>query len=198
MTIREGYKKRATSETSIECSVKIDGKGKFDVETGVPFLDHMIEQLSKHSGISMSVAATGDIHIDAHHTAEDVGIVLGAALKEALGNCAGIKRYGSSIVPMDETLVMTGLDISGRPYNVYDGQFPSKQLGTFETECVPEFMRGFSMSAGLTLHTRVISGTNTHHMIEASFKGLAVALREAVEHKRDYSENDIPSTKGVL
>lgn len=196
--MRYGKCDRKTSETGITCEVTLDGKGKYSVSTGVAFLDHMLEQLSKHSGISINISAKGDVQIDAHHTSEDVGIVLGNALNNALGNKAGIKRYGSSIVPMDEAMIMTGLDISGRPYCVYDVELPSQRLGDFDTECVPEFMRGFAGGAGICLHIRSLSGRNTHHIIEASFKGLAVALREAVELKAFYDANDIPSTKGVL
>jgi len=187
---------RETKETSISVSVEIDGTGRFDIATGVGFFDHMLEQLSRHSLIDISVKAKGDLHIDDHHTVEDTGIALGQALDDALGDRAGIRRYGHAVVPMDEARASAALDISGRPFTSFEGEFPVERVGDFETELTEEFFRAVANAAKLTLHVRIEAGRNAHHMVEASFKAFARALREAVED--DQRVEGVPSTKGVL
>lgn len=188
---------RDTAETKISVTINLDGTGKYDNETGVGFFDHMLDQLSRHSLIDMTIRATGDLHIDDHHTVEDVGIALGKALSEAVGDKRGIRRYGSSLLAMDDALVRTALDLSGRPYLVWHVDIPTAKIGTFDTELVREFFTAFATQGGITLNVNALDGFNSHHIVEAAFKSVAQALREAVETDLR-KENDIPSTKGTL
>jgi len=192
---RTAAKQRKTEETEIRLELDLDG-GETEISTGVGFLDHMLELLARHGRMGLSVKASGDLDTGAHHTTEDIGIVLGQALDAALGDRAGIRRYGSALVPMDESLGECAIDISGRPYCAFDADLPATSIAGFDTELAEEFFRAVSNSAKLTLHIWVRSGTNAHHMIEASFKAFARALREAVEI--DPSESGVPSTKGTL
>ena len=194
---RKGKVSRKTKETSINVEVNIDGKGKYQIDTGIGFLDHMLEQLSKHSLIDLKVKAKGDTHIDLHHTTEDSGIALGEALKKALGDKKGIKRYASATIPMDETLSRVSLDLSNRPYLVWNVKLAVEKLGEMDTELFKEWFHAFSQSAGITLHVENIYGDNSHHKIESCYKGLARALREAVQVDQR-AENIIPSTKGTI
>ena len=188
---------RKTKETEISVSVDLDGAGKFDVATGVGFFDHMVEQLSRHSLIDMAVRAKGDLHIDDHHTVEDVGIALGQAISQALGERRGIRRYASLDLAMDETLTRAAIDVSGRPFLVWDVVFTSPKIGTFDTELVREFFQALAQNAGLTLHVTNHYGANSHHIAETCFKAVARVLRAAVE--ADPRQADaIPSTKGTL
>ncbi len=188
---------RTTKETEISVSVNLDGDGIYDVDTGIGFLDHMLEQLSRHSLIDLTVRAKGDLHIDFHHTTEDSGYAVGQAISNALGDRRGIRRYGDALIPMDETLTRVALDASNRPYLVWKVAFTRDKLGEMDTELFLEWYRAFAQSAGLTLHVETIFGENNHHMIESCFKGLARALRTAVEiDPRRVGE--VPSTKGVL
>ncbi len=187
---------RATNETKIEVSITLDGDGTAGVATGIGFFDHMLTLLARHGMLTLTVRAEGDLQVDAHHTVEDVGIALGQALKEALGDKRGITRYGSCLLPMDETLALAALDISGRPFLVFEGGLPEGRLGDFEIETTEEFFRAFAFAAGLTLHLKVLYGRNTHHKIEALFKACGRALRQAAA--ADPLESGIPSTKGVL
>jgi imidazoleglycerol-phosphate dehydratase len=189
--------KRATKETQIEATVNLDGAGNYDVATGIGFLDHMVEQLSRHSLIDIHLRAKGDLHIDFHHTTEDVGIVLGEAVSKALGERKGIVRYGDAMIPMDETLTRVALDISGRPWLVWKVGFTQPRLGEMDTELFAHFFHSFAQTAGLTLHVETLYGENNHHIIESAFKGLARALRTAVEVD-PRKGGAIPSTKGVL
>jgi imidazoleglycerol-phosphate dehydratase len=193
-TGRTSTQQRTTKETSIELELDVDGTGAASASTGIPFFDHMLEQLGKHGGFDLRIAATGDLEIDLHHTVEDVGIVLGTALKEALGDKAGVRRFASSLVPLDEALVQVALDLSGRPFLVYEVDPVSEWIGTFDPQLAEEFWRAFAFGAGITLHIRSISGRNGHHVIEASFKGVARALRDAVK----VEGTAVPSTKGTL
>jgi imidazoleglycerol-phosphate dehydratase len=197
-TPRTATVERATKETSIDVAIDIDGSGTTEVSTGLPFFDHMVSQLGRHGGFDLTVSARGDLDVDAHHTVEDVGIAIGEVVKEALGDKSGIRRFGSVAVPLDEALIEVALDLSGRPFLTYDIEFPPETtpLGTppFDPQLVEEFWRAFATSAALTLHVRMRSGKNTHHIIEASFKGVARALRDAVR----YEGGGIPSTKGTL
>lgn len=189
--------KRTTKETDIALSLCLDGTGKAEIRTGVGFLDHMLTLFASHGRFDLSVCCTGDVNVDDHHSVEDVGICLGQALREALGDCRGITRYGSMLLPMDEALVQCVLDISGRGYLVYHAEIPSQKVGTFDTELVEEFFLALVRSAGLTLHIRQLDGRNSHHIIEAMFKAFGRALSAAV--KIDESRRDeIPSTKGNL
>ena len=188
---------RTTKETSIAVSVDLDGSGRYDVSTGIGFLDHMLEQLSRHSLIDITVRAKGDLHIDYHHTTEDTGIALGEAVSKALGERIGIVRYGEALVPMDETLTQVALDASNRPYLIWKVNFSKPKLGEMDTELFKEWFQAFAQNAGLTLHVWNHYGENNHHIVESCFKGLARALRTAVEidpRKRDA----VPSTKGRL
>jgi imidazoleglycerol-phosphate dehydratase len=194
---RRASVKRATKETQIEASVNLDGSGVYDVSTGIGFLDHMVEQLSRHSLIDLHVRAKGDLHIDFHHTTEDVGIVLGEAVSKALGERKGIVRYGDALIPMDETLTRVALDASNRPYLIWKVSFTRPKLGDMDTELFKEFFQAFSQSAGLTLHVENLYGENNHHIVESCFKGLARALRAAVAIDPRKADA-IPSTKGVL
>jgi imidazoleglycerol-phosphate dehydratase len=192
---RTATKERKTQETEIRLELDLDG-GDAAISTGVGFLDHMLELLARHGRLGLRVEATGDLETGAHHTTEDVGIVLGQALDAALGDRAGIRRYGSALVPMDESLGECAVDISGRPYCAFDAQLPATSIAGFDTELAEEFFRAVANSAKLTLHVWVRSGTNAHHMIEAAFKAFARALREAVSIDPD--EPGVPSTKGTL
>lgn len=188
---------RKTTETEISVSVDLDGTGTFDVKTGVGFLDHMLEQLARHSLADITVRATGDTHIDFHHTTEDVGIALGQAFARALGDRKGIARYASLHLPMDETLTRAAIDVSGRPYLVWKVGFNRPKIGDFDTELVREWFQAFAMNAGLTLHVETLYGDNNHHIAESCFKALARALREAIAI--DPRQKDrVPSTKGSL
>jgi len=187
---------RETAETVIDLELDLDGRGTSHVETGVGFLDHMLTLLSRHGLIDLTVKAKGDLHVDAHHTVEDVGICLGQALKQALGDKTGIRRYGDSTVPMDETLATVAVDLSGRPFFVWKAEVPRELLGNFASELAEEFWRAVSSSAGCNLHVVLHHGRNTHHIIEAIFKASARALRQAVE--ADPRGQGVPSTKGVL
>ena len=197
MTPRTATVERTTAETSIELRVDIDGTGSTSVDTGLPFFDHMLAQLGRHGGLDLSVAAKGDLEIDAHHTVEDVGIALGGALKEALGDKAGVRRFASSAVPLDEALVEAALDLSGRPFLVYEIDPPGEKIlgePPFDPQLAEEFWRALVTAAGWTLHLTMVRGKNTHHVIEASFKATARALRDAVR----VEGAGIPSTKGTL
>ena len=188
---------RKTKETTIEVKVNLDGKGKSDIKTGIGFLDHMLDQISKHSLIDISIKAKGDLHVDLHHTTEDSALALGEALNKALGERKGIKRFGQALSAMDETLSRVVVDCSNRPYLVWKVNFTISQLGEMDTELFKEWFQAFSQSSGITLHVENLYGENNHHIIESCFKGLARALREAVsiDIKRT---NEIPSTKGSL
>mgnify|MGYP005633935373 CR=1 FL=1 len=188
---------RTTKETDISVAVNLDGTGAYDVETGIGFLDHMLEQLSRHSLIDLTVRAKGDLHIDFHHTTEDSGYAVGEAISNALGDRRGIRRYGDALVPMDETLTRVALDASNRPHLVWKVPFTRPKLGDMDTELFQEWYRAFAQSAGLTLHVETLYGENNHHMIESCYKGLARALRIAVEIDPRRAD-DVPSTKGVL
>ena len=188
---------RKTSETEISVSVAVDGSGTFDIHTGVGFFDHMLEQLSKHSLIDMVVKARGDLHIDDHHTVEDCGIALGQALNEALGDRKGIRRYASQDLPMDEAMTTAAIDVSGRPFLVWDVEFPREKIGTFDTELVREFFNALAQAARITLHVKNHYGVNAHHIAETCFKAVARALRAAVETDPRAGDS-VPSTKGTL
>ena len=188
---------RNTKETQITAEVNLDGVGNYDVSTGIGFLDHMLEQLSRHSLIDITLAAKGDLHIDFHHTTEDSALCLGEAMSKALGDRAGIGRYGSALIPMDETLTRVVLDASNRPYLIWEVDFPIPKVGEMDTELFKEWFQAFSQAAGLTLHVENLYGANSHHIIESCFKGLARALRQAVEID-SRKAGDVPSTKGVL
>lgn len=188
---------RKTTETQVSATVDIDGTGRFDIKTGVGFLDHMLEQLSRHSLIDVTLVAKGDTHIDDHHTTEDSGIALGQAVAKALGDRKGIRRYASSLLPMDETLSRAAVDVSGRPFLVWNVAFPTQKIGSFDTELVREWFQAFAMNAGITLHVETLYGANSHHIAESVFKALARALRDALEI--DPRQKDrVPSTKGSL
>ena len=188
---------RKTKETSIEAEVNLDGKGVYNIDTGIGFLNHMLEQLSKHSLVDINLKAKGDLHIDLHHTTEDSGIVIGEAIAKALGDKRGIKRYAHAYIPMDETLSRVSLDISNRPYLVWNVKLKVEKLGEMDTELFKEWFQAFSQSAGITLHIENIYGENRHHIIESCFKGLARALRLALE-KDARAADSLPSTKGIL
>jgi imidazoleglycerol-phosphate dehydratase len=189
---------RSTKETSIDVAIDVDGTGTTEVSTGLPFFDHMVSQLGRHGGFDLEVTARGDLEVDAHHTVEDVGITIGEVLAAALGDKAGIRRFGSVAVPLDEALVEVALDLSGRPFLTYDIEFAPDTIALgmppFDPQLAEEFWRAFATSSGMTLHVRLRTGKNTHHIIEASFKGVARALRDAVRMEG----GGIPSTKGTL
>mgnify|MGYP000374212843 CR=1 FL=1 len=188
---------RTTAETNISVEVNLDGTGTYDNQTGVGFFDHMLDQLSRHALIDMTVRCEGDLHIDDHHTVEDVGIALGQALTQAMGDKRGINRYGSCLLPMDDALVRAALDLSGRPFLVWNVALPTAKIGAFDTELVREFFQAFSTHGGITLHVDQLHGVNSHHIAEAAFKAVARALRDALE--ADPRKADaIPSTKGML
>jgi imidazoleglycerol-phosphate dehydratase len=195
--MRQASITRTTAETDITATVDLDGQGRYDIATGVGFFDHMLEQLARHSLIDITLRARGDLHIDDHHTVEDCGIALGQALTRALGDKRGIRRYGECTLPMDDARVLCALDLSGRPYLVWDLTFPTPKIGTFDTELVREFFQAFATHGGITLHITQAAGINSHHIAEAAFKAVARALRAAVEP--DPRKGDaIPSTKGML
>ena len=191
---RRAQLRRETKETTVDVALVVDGSGTTKVETGIPFFDHMLEQLGKHAGFDLEITAKGDLAVDLHHTVEDVGIVLGNALREALGDKRGVRRFANALVPLDEALVQVALDLSGRPFLVYDVEPVAEWIGTFDPQLAEEFWKGFVDGARVTLHLRSVSGKNGHHVIEASFKGVARALRDAVKIESD----DLPSTKGTL
>ncbi len=194
---RQASISRKTSETAIDVSLNVDGTGTYDMETGIGFFDHMLEQLAKHSLIDMTVRAEGDLHIDDHHTVEDVGIALGQALNEALGDRRGITRYASLDLPMDEAMTFAAVDVSGRPFLVWNVPFTRSKIGTFDTELVREFFQGFAQGARITLHVKGLYGANSHHIAETCFKVVARVLRMACEP--DARAGDaVPSTKGTL
>ena len=195
--MRQASVERNTKETQISAEIAIDGSGTYDVSTGIGFLDHMLEQLSRHSLMDLKVRAQGDLHIDFHHTTEDTGYVVGEALSKALGDRAGIVRYGSALTPMDETLTRVSLDCSNRPYLVWKVDFLRPKLGEMDTELFQEWFKAFAQSAGLTLHVETLYGENNHHIVESCFKGLARALKEAIEIDPRKADA-VPSTKGVL
>ena len=188
---------RKTSETQISAEVKLDGSGIYDVNTGIGFLDHMIEQLARHGLFDIALKAKGDLHIDFHHTTEDTGIVLGQAVSKALGERKGIRRYGEASIPMDETMTRVALDASNRPYLIWKVAFPRDKLGEMDTELFKEWFQAFAQHAGLTLHVENLYGANAHHIVESCYKGLARALRQAVEIDPRRADA-IPSTKGKL
>ncbi len=187
---------RKTKETDITLSLNLDGKGDAEIDTGVGFFNHMLEGFARHGFFDLDVKVTGDLEVDCHHTIEDAGIVLGTVIKKALGDKKGIRRFGSCILPMDETLVLCAIDLSGRPYLVFDADFTSERVGDMDTEMVKEFFYAVSYTAGMNLHIKVLEGGNQHHMIEAMFKSFARALDEAVSH--DPRIKDVLSTKGSL
>jgi imidazoleglycerol-phosphate dehydratase len=193
---RSATVERRTKETAIVATVDLDGSGAYDVSTGVGFLDHMIEQLARHSLIDISLKARGDLHIDQHHTCEDSGIALGQAVAKALGAREGIARYGSSYLPMDETLTRVALDVSGRPYLIWKVDFTRSKIGEMDTELFREWFQAFAQNAGITLHVETLYGENSHHIAETCYKALARALRQAVAI--DEQESRVPSTKGQL
>jgi len=195
--MRKGAIKRTTKETDVEVAIDLDGTGASSISTGIGFLDHMLDLLARHSRIDLTVKAKGDLHIDHHHTTEDVGIALGQAIKQALGDMKGITRYADVHVPMDEALTRVALDISGRPFLVFEAQFVRDKVGSFDTELVREWFQAFTVNGGLTLHVTTLYGSNDHHIAESCFKGLARALRTAVAIDLA-AENEIPSTKGSL
>ncbi len=188
---------RATAETDISVEIVLDGTGAYENRTGVGFFDHMLDQLARHALIDMKVAATGDLHIDDHHTVEDTGIALGQALAKAMGDKRGIRRYGSCLLPMDDALVRAALDLSGRPYLVWNVPMPTAKIGTFDTELVREFFQAFATHGGITLHVDLIHGINSHHIAEAAFKAVARSLRDALEVDPRKADA-VPSTKGTL
>lgn len=189
--------KRDTTETQISVELNLDGDGVYDVETGIGFLDHMLEQLSRHSLIDLKLRAKGDLHIDMHHTTEDCGIAIGQAFAKALGDKKGIRRYASQHLPMDEALTRVALDVSGRPYLIWDVDFSRPKLGDMDTELFREWFQAFAQNAGITLHIANLYGDNNHHIVETCFKALARALREAIEIDPRRAD-DVPSTKGTL
>jgi imidazoleglycerol-phosphate dehydratase len=191
---RTATAERTTGETQVSLRLDLDGTGRAEVATGVPFLDHMLNLFARHGRFDLTVRASGDTEVDDHHTTEDVGIVLGGAIREACGDKRGIARYGHAYVPMDEALVRSALDLSGRPFCVYDVPLPAARVGTFDVELVAHFFQSLAFNAALTLHVDLIRGRNTHHIVEAAFKSLAVALHHATRIVRE----DLPSTKGTL
>jgi imidazoleglycerol-phosphate dehydratase len=188
---------RKTTETTLNVAVNLDGNGTYAIQTGVGFLDHMLEQLSRHSLIDLSVTAMGDLHIDAHHTTEDCGIAVGQAVAAALGDRKGIQRYGDALIPMDETLTRVAIDLSNRPYLIWKVNFSRDKLGTMDTELFKEWFQAFAQAAGATLHVECLYGENNHHIVESCYKALARALRKAVEIDPRKADQ-VPSTKGVL
>ena len=195
--MREASVERNTKETQITATVNLDGTGKYDISTGIGFLDHMLEQLSRHSLMDLTVRAQGDLHIDFHHTTEDSGYAIGEAVSKALGDRKGISRYGSEYIPMDETLSRVALDLSNRPYLVWKVNFTRDKLGDFDTELFKEWFQAFAQSVGANLHVENLYGENNHHIIESSFKGLARSLRKAMEIDPRKAD-EVPSTKGTL
>ncbi len=186
---------RKTKEVTVSVDLTIDGRGASEAKTGIPFFDHMIEQLGKHAGFDLTVKAKGDLEVDAHHTVEDTGLAVGEALLEALGDKAGIARFGDALVPLDETLIQVALDLSARPYLVYEVDAKAKEIGSFDTRLAEEFVRALAQATGATIHVRMVSGKNPHHIVEATFKALAQALRKACARTGGAG---VPSTKGKL
>jgi len=195
--MRQASLTRKTAETDVTVTINLDGSGTYDNQTGVGFFDHMLDQLARHALIDMTIRANGDLHIDDHHTVEDVGITLGQALASALGDKRGIRRYGACHLPMDDAQVRCALDLSARPFLIWNVDIPTAKIGTFDTELVREFFQAFSTHGGITLHVDMLHGLNSHHIVEAAFKSVARALREALEVDLRTS-TDIPSTKGAL
>ncbi len=195
--MRKASVERATKETSVTATVNLDGSGAYDVSTGIGFLDHMLEQLARHSLIDITLRAKGDLHIDFHHTPEDTAIVLGEAVAKALGERRGITRYGAATIPMDETCTRVAVDVSNRPYLVWKVNFTRPKLGDMDTELFKEWFKAFAQHAGLTLHVETVYGENSHHIVESCYKGLARALRQAIEIDARQA-GEVPSTKGVL
>ncbi|HLN63331.1 MAG TPA: imidazoleglycerol-phosphate dehydratase HisB [Symbiobacteriaceae bacterium] len=193
---RVGSVARQTRETDVAVTWDLDGTGKASIATGVPFFDHMLDQIARHGICDLTVKTVGDTQIDDHHTVEDTGIVLGQALRQALGEAKGIRRYGSTFIPFDETLAFAAIDVSGRPFLVFEAEFPKAKVGTFDSELVQEFFRALALNAGITLHLKVHYGQNTHHMIEGLFKAFARALYDATTV--DPRVTGVPSTKGTL
>ena len=195
--MRSAVLERKTSETQIKLSLDIDGSGTSEISSGIGFLDHMLTLFAKHSGFNFEVSCTGDTYVDDHHSCKDIGIVLGSALREALGDKRGISRYGDIILPMDEALILCACDVSGRSCLVFDADFPTEKIGSFDTELVQEFFEAFTRSSGITLHIRKLSGANSHHIAEGIFKAFARCLAKAcsIDEKR---KDEIPSTKGVI
>ena len=189
--------KRQTNETAITVEMNLDGSGKYDIQTGVGFFDHMLDQLSRHSLIDLTVRADGDLHIDDHHTVEDVGIALGQALTKAVGDKRGISRYGECTLPMDDAQIRCALDLSARPYLICNLDLPTQKIGSFDTELVQEFFQAFATHGGITLHIDQVHGFNSHHIVEAAFKAVARSLRSALQTDLR-KDQDIPSTKGML
>jgi len=188
---------RKTAETDIAVKIDLDGSGHYDNATGIGFFDHMLDQLARHALIDMEIRATGDLHVDDHHTVEDTGIALGQALARAIGDKRGIRRYGDCLLPMDDALVRAALDLSGRPFLVWDATFPAAKIGGFDTDLVREFFQAFATHGGITLHVTALAGFNSHHIAEAAFKAVARSLRDALEV--DPRKGDaVPSTKGAL
>lgn len=195
--MRKSYIERKTAETDIKLSLCLDCTEKNEIDTGCGFLDHMLTLFAKHARVSLALSCVGDVGVDYHHSVEDVGICLGSALKEALGDCRGIRRYGNMLLPMDEALVLCALDVSGRAYLAYGIDIPSQKIGDFDSELVEEFFLALTRNAGITLHLKQLDGRNSHHIAEAAFKAFARALREAVSIDENAAD-EIPSTKGVL
>jgi imidazoleglycerol-phosphate dehydratase len=195
--MRQAKVERNTAETQISVAVNLDGTGVYDVSTGLGFLDHMLEQFSRHSLMDLTVRTKGDLHIDGHHTTEDTGLAIGQAIREALDDRAGIMRYGHALTPMDETLTRVALDLSNRPYLIWKVKFSRPKLGEMDTELFREWFQALSQAAGITLHVEVLYGENNHHMVESCFKGLATSLRQAMEID-PRKAGAVPSTKGVL
>jgi imidazoleglycerol-phosphate dehydratase len=195
--MRKGFVKRATKETDVEVELDLDGAGSSAIATGIGFLDHMLELLARHSRMNLAVKAKGDLHIDHHHTTEDVGIAIGQAVKQALGDMKGITRYADVHMPMDETLTRVAIDISGRPVLVFKTEFVRDKVGSFDTELVREWFHAFAVNSGVTLHVTTLYGSNDHHIAESCFKGLARALRAAVAIDPN-AAHEVPSTKGSL
>ena len=195
--MRKGAVSRKTSETEIAVEIDLDGTGVAKVATGVGFFDHMLDQLARHSLVDIDVSAKGDLHIDDHHTVEDVGIALGQALRQALGDKRGLTRYADCLLPMDETLTRVAVDVSGRPFLVFRVEFPTAKIGTFDTELIREFFQAFAMNGGLTLHVETLYGSNSHHIAESCFKGVARALGAAIAIDLRQAAR-VPSTKGAL
>ena len=189
--------KRKTAETDISLKLNLDGRGKSEIKTGCGFLDHMLTLFAKHGRFDISLTATGDTYVDDHHTTEDIGIALGEAFSKALGDKKGINRYGNTILPMDEALILSAVDLSGRDYLEYSLDIPSQKVGTFDTELIEEFFLAFTRNAKCTLHIKKLSGTNSHHIIEGAFKSVARSLKDAVTIDTDFAD-EIPSTKGLL
>ena len=195
--MRKAVVERATRETRVTAEVNLDGTGEYEIATGIGFLDHMLEQLSRHSLIDLALRAEGDLHIDFHHTTEDTGIVVGQAVAQALGDRRGIRRYGNATIPMDETLTRVSVDVSNRPYLIWRVALSRPKLGEMDTELFKEWFQAFAQNAGITLHVENAYGENTHHIVESCYKGLARALRDAIE-RDSRIVGEVPSTKGVL